>query len=159
MKKLLTLTAAMAIAAGVSIQAHQASQQAPPAQTKPDDKAKPEDKDKPADPKAAPTVAGKWTMAVDMQGNVMNSALEIKLDGKKVSGTIIGQQGDPLPIQGEFADGKLTFSMSFNGQNGPIQIGFNGALKENGTLAGTMDLGPAGQGMQINWTAERIKEK
>ena len=158
MRKLLTLTAAIALTAGVVTQAQQAAQQAPPAQTKPDEQSKPEDKDKAA-AKTAPSVVGKWNVSIDMQGNVMNSGLEIKLDGKKVSGTITGPQGDPTPIQGEFADGKLTFSMSFNGQNGPMQIGFSGALKDNGTLAGTMDLGPMAQGMQINWTAERVKEK
>jgi hypothetical protein len=156
MKKLLTLTAAIALAAGVVTQARQTAQQAPPAQTKPDEQPKPEDK---SAAKTAPSVAGKWTVSIDMQGNVMNSGLEIKLDGKKVAGTITGPQGDPLPIQGEFADGKLTFSMTFDGQNGPMQIGFTGALKENGTLAGTMDFGPMAQGMQINWTAERVKEK
>jgi hypothetical protein len=156
MKKLLAFTAAIALAAGVITQAQQAGQQAPPAQAKPEEKPQPAEK---ADSKAAPSVAGKWNVSIDMQGNVMSSGLEIKLDGKKVAGTITGPQGDPLPIQGEFADGKLTFSLSFDGQNGPIQIAFNGALKENGTLAGTMDFGAAGQGMQVNWTAERVKEK
>jgi hypothetical protein len=156
MRKLLTLTAALALAAGVVTHAQQTTQQTPPTQTKPDEKPKPEEK---ADAKAAPSVAGKWNVSIDMQGNVMNSALEIKLDGKKVAGTISGPQGESMAIEGEFADGKLAFSMSFDSPNGPIAITFNGALRENGTLAGTMDFGPAGQGMQISWTAERIKEK
>jgi len=156
MKKLLMLTAAMAFAAGVTTQARQTGMQTPPAQAKPGEKPTPDAK---ADAKPAPTVAGKWNVSIDMQGNVMNSGLEIKLDGKKVTGTISGPQGDLQPILGEFADGKLTFSLTVDGQNGPMQIGFAGALKENGTLAGTMDFGAAGQGMQVNWTAERIKDK
>ena len=47
----------------------------------------------------------------------MQSTLDVKEDGKKVTGTLTSPQGAG-PIEGEFADGKLTFSMSFDAPNG-----------------------------------------
>ena len=83
----------------------------------------------------------------------MSNTLDIKLDGKKVSGSLTSQMGTAA-IEGEFADGKLTFSMLFESPNGNFQIGWTGALKADGTLAGTASVGDMGT---MNWVAERIK--
>ncbi len=82
----------------------------------------------------------------------MSLPLELKLDGKKVTGTIVGPQGESTGLEGEFADGKLTFSIS---PDGNMQIAFAGAFKEDGSLAGTIDFG---QG-PFPWTATRVKDK
>src|SRR5207244_10809845 len=62
------------------------------------------------------------------------STVEMKLDGKKVSGTATAPSGE-YPFIGEFVDGKLSFTMDY--QN--LKIVFAGALKDDGTLAGTME--------------------
>ena len=49
----------------------------------------------------------------------------------------------------------LVFSISYTTNNGPVPISFSGALKDDGTLAGTMNYG---QG-DIAWTATRQKEQ
>jgi len=99
------------------------------------------------------SIAGKWTMTTQMQGgNGFVSTLDLKLDGKKVTGTVESQYGTS-PLTGEFADNTLTFSMTFNGQQGPMQIPYTATLKD-GKLTGTLS---AGQ-MEIPWTAERIKD-
>ena len=151
--KRLALAAALVMTTGLIVQAQQTT---PPAQTPPSP-SKPDEKEKPKpDAKAAPTVAGKWNLSVETQQGAMASVLDLKVDGKKVTGTITSQMGpDPAPIEGEFTDGKLTLSLSFQGSNGTMQIAFNGAFKEDGTLAGTMDI--AAQNMQIPWKAERVK--
>lgn len=133
-----------ALAASPSLGAQSANQQSPPSQTKPE--AKPESK-----PPAS--IAGKWNMTVDTQQGAMQSVLDFKLDGKKVSGTVASPQGE-IGLEGEYADGKLTFSIVFQGSSGSLTLVFNGAQKENGTLAGTMDYG---QG-QSPWRAERPKQ-
>ena len=66
--------------------------------------------------------------------------------------TMSGPQGE-IPMEGEFADGKLTMSISFQGNGGSMNITFNGALKDDGTLAGTFDFG---QG-EMKWSATRAK--
>src|SRR5262252_3448948 len=77
----------------------------------------------------------------------------MKLDGKKVSGTLASQMGE-TEIAGEYADGRLSFSLSFQGASGAGQVTFVGNLKNDGTFAGTMDFG--GQGLNLPWKAERV---
>ena len=122
-----------------------AAQQPPPSQTKPDPK---------TDTKPAPTLPGKWAMVVDTTQGTRQATLTIALDGKKVTGTLASDQGE-MPITGEFADNKLTFTGSMSGNGTEIVLGFTGGFKDDGSLAGTLDFG---QGA-MNWTAQRIKEK
>lgn len=107
---------------------------------------------KPADAKTTASVAGKWDMSAETPQGTTPVTLVIKLDGKKVTGTMSGPQGE-IPMEGEFADGKLTMSISFQGNGGSMNITFNGALKDDGTLAGTFDFG---QG-EMKWSATRAK--
>lgn len=104
-----------------------------------------------AKPEAKPTgVAGKWNMMIDSPQGPIESQLEIKLEGIKVTGTLNSPMGG-APIVGEFADGKLEFTLSMDAGGTPLQIWFGGAMKEDGTMAGTLDFG---QG-EFPWTAKR----
>jgi hypothetical protein len=105
-----------------------------------------------ADEKAAASIAGKWTMAVETQNGAMNTGLDLKQEDKKITGTISGPQGDAA-LAGEYADGKLTFNVTVQGNNGEVKLVFVGSLKADGTLAGSMNYG---QG-DLNWTATRAK--
>ena len=139
MRKALVVAAAIALSTTFSVGAMQ-QQTAPP---------KPEQK---PEEKAQTSIAGKWDMTIDTDQGAMQSTLDVKQDGKKVTGTLTSPQGAG-PIEGEYADGKLTFSMSFDSPNGSMQIGFNATMKADGSLAGTLDFG----GGQIPWRAIRAK--
>ena len=104
-----------------------------------------------ADAKAPAGVAGKWTMSVDAGSGAMQLPIEFKVEGKKVTGTVIGPQGEPANLEGEFADGKLTFTVTV--PDGSMSIGFKATLKDDGSLAGTLDM----QGNEVPWTATRVK--
>ena len=119
---------------------HPVQQTPPPAQ------------EKPADPKAPATIAGKWDMSAETSQGATPVTLVIKLDGKKVTGTMSGPQGE-IPHEGEYVDGKLTTSITFQGSSGAINITFTGSMKPDGTMAGTFDFG---QG-EMKWTATRSK--
>ena len=136
MKKLITLAAVVLAAAGI-VSAQQAQQPKP--------EAKPETQ-------APAGVAGKWILTVETQNGTMNPTLDLKVDGKKLTGTITGPQGD-APLTGELADNKLTFSINVQTNNGNMKIDFAGTLKADGTLAGTMAF-PQGE---IPWTGARPK--
>jgi hypothetical protein len=100
--------------------------------------------------KAPASIAGKWTLSIDPGSGPMQLPVEFKVDGKKLSGSIVGPQGESVNLTGEFADGKMTFSISTpDGMN----VSFKGALKDDGTLAGMLDFG---QG-EFPWTATRVK--
>ncbi len=147
MKTLISTIAALAMASGVSVVvASQASPSNPPSQEQ-----KPAPK---GEEKAAASIAGKWTMSLETQNGTMTPGLDFKQDGKKVSGTLSSPQGD-APLAGEYAEGKLTFNVSFQGNNGEVQLVFAASLKPDGTLAGTMNFG---QG-EMTWTASRVKDK
>ena len=108
-----------------------------------------------AKPEAKPpaSVAGKWTLSVDPGSGPLQLPLEFKADGAKLTGTVIGPQGEPASLTGEYANGKLNFVVSApDGQT----FTFKGAAKDDGSLAGTV-AGP--DGSEIAWTATRVKEK
>jgi hypothetical protein len=98
------------------------------------------------------SVAGKWTVVTSTDQGTMTSILDIKLTEQKVSGSIASDMGT-APIEGEWADGKLGFALTMETSNGPMQLWFAATMKEDGSLAGTIDFG---QGT-LPWTATRVK--
>jgi hypothetical protein len=137
---ILLIAAAACVSTAAPAQARQAQ---PQAQSQQPPEAKPE---------AAPSVAGKWNMSVDTPNGAVDATLDLKIDGKKVAGTIASQVGE-AKIEGEFADGKLTFwfTMDANGQQ--LNITVKGAPQKDGSLAGTMDFG---QG-EMTWKGTKAK--
>ena len=108
---------------------------------------------KPA-PAAADPYTGKWNMAIETPGGPRPATLTIKIDGKKVAGTIASEMGE-LPIAGELAEGKLAFTLNIDANGQSMSIGFLGTTQKDGSLAGTANMA----GQEMAWTATRIKEK
>ena len=125
----------------------QTSQQTDPQKSDP-----PKSDQKPDKP--LPSIAGKWLLAFETQQGAMTANMELKLDGKKVTGTVSSQQGESA-ITGEFADGKLTFTLVFNSANGPFNLACTATQKPDDTLEGNMDGGQ----FQLPFTATRVKDK
>jgi hypothetical protein len=101
---------------------------------------------------AAATVAGNWTMSLDAGQGPMDIGVMLKLDGKKLTGTLSSQMGE-TPLEGEFAEKKATFAISFDGGGGAMTLTFTGLMKDNDNMTGTMS-GPMGE---IPWVAKRVK--
>ena len=112
-----------------------------------------QDKQEPKKDAAAVSVAGKWNMSLDGPQGPMSIALTLVVDGTRVTGTLSSQMGD-TQLEGQWVDGTLSFSISFEGGGGAMQIGFVGKLKDDNNLAGTLS-GPMGE---LPWTAVRVKE-
>ena len=98
------------------------------------------------------SVDGKWTMDVQTEQGSMVVGVDFKSEGKKITGTISGPQGD-APLVGEFENGKIAFGISIESPEGAMAIGFAGTMKDDGTMAGTLT-GPFGE---APWTAARVK--
>ena len=135
-KTALTLCAAIFAVSGLAAQAQQAPP-APPA-------AKPSD--------APATVVGTWNISLDAGQGPMDIAATFKLDGKKLTGVLSSQMGDTA-LEGEFADGKATFGISFDGGGGSMSITFIGKMKDADHMEGTMS-GPMGE---VPWKGVRSK--
>jgi hypothetical protein len=101
--------------------------------------------------KAGSSVAGKWTLSVDTPHGDTLMGLELRQDGKKISGTLATPHGE-VRLEGEQADGKLTLATIAS--DSP-QMTLTGALKEDGTMAGYL----SSERGDMKWTAERSKEK
>jgi hypothetical protein len=67
---------------------------------------------------AASDMTGKW-VTTDMKapdGSSFTLTFDLKQDGTKLTGTVLGPQGDPLAIDNGKVDGdKFSFTVSFNG--------------------------------------------
>jgi hypothetical protein len=101
----------------------------------------------------ASAIDGKWNMTVaGPDGNPMPVAAVFKTDGKKLTGSLTSPQGE-VPLEGEYTDGKLKFAITIPQDSGPMNIGFAGNLKDDGTLEGVAS-GPFGE---LAWKAERVK--
>jgi hypothetical protein len=138
-RTVLTLCAALICSAGLAAESQQTGPEAP----------------KPAPAAAAataPTVAGNWNMSLDAGQGPMDIAVAMKLEGKKLTGTLSSQMGDTA-LEGEFADSKATFYISFDGGGGAMTITFVGTMKDADNMTGTMS-GPMGD---IPWVAKRVK--
>lgn len=101
---------------------------------------------------AAPSVAGRWTMAVDAgpHGNA-TMGLILSQDGSKVTGTFSSPHGD-MEVAGEFAKGDLKIATTAGKEDDRIYL--QAHLNEDGTLAGVLS-SPMGD---MKWTATRVKE-
>jgi hypothetical protein len=99
----------------------------------------------------ATSVVGKWSMALDTPHGKMTIPLDIKLDGKKVTGTFSSEQTGPAPIAGEYIDGKLSFTVD----GGAGDLKFTGKLKDKDTLVGDLSSHMG----DLPCTATRVKEK
>ena len=140
MKRVLIHSALVLLSVVVTSAAIAAQQAAPPAQAKPEEK------------KEAPSIAGKWNVSVETPGGNRDSALDLKIDGKKVTGTLASEMGE-TPVAGEYVDGKLTFAITIDAGGQQIELVFVGAPKADGSLAGTIDF----QGTPMSWIAVRAK--
>jgi hypothetical protein len=94
----------------------------------------------------AADVTGKWSGEMKTpDGNAFPISYSLKQDGMKVTGTTEGP-GGTIEIQDGKVDGeKVTFSINFEGGNGPMKITFTGTLTgEELTMSMGMEGGPAG---------------
>ena len=99
--------------------------------------------------------AGNWKLMIAFHDEARPAGLQIVVKDHAVSGTFVAAfAGGEVPIEGEIADGKLTFQVSTTGGPHPgMSLDFTATLKDNATLAGTMSA-PFGD---FTWNGERIR--
>jgi hypothetical protein len=112
---------------------------------------KPEQK---PDSKAASTVAGKWTMTLDMSMGTATPSLDLKQDGAKITGTYSGRYG-AFPLEGMLKDRAIAFAFVMNAEGQSVTMTFAGEVAEDWqTMKGTAVLGEMGE---ATWSAKRAK--
>ena len=109
-----------------------------------------------ADDKPNPTGTWKWTA---MRGNqARESTLKLKLDGDKLTGTMIGQNGQETPIEdGQFKDGVVSFKVTRERQGNKFTIKYMGKVSGD-TIKGKTEFERDGQPQSRDWEAKRAKD-
>jgi hypothetical protein len=99
-------------------------------------------------------IDGTWNMTVTgPDGSAMPTVTAVfKTEGKKLTGSLTSQAGE-TPLEGEFTAPKIAFAITIPQDSGPMNIGFAGSMKEDGTMSGVAT-GPFGE---LTWKAERAK--
>ena len=105
----------------------------------------------------AADASGKWTWTQRRQQNDVTVNCELKQDGEKLTGAIIGENGNKTEIKdGSVKDGMVKFSVtrSRNGQD--FTIVYSGKL-DGDTIKGNTTVNFNGQERKRDWTATRAK--
>jgi hypothetical protein len=98
------------------------------------------------------SLTGTWKMEFQTDQGPTPASLVLKQEGAKLTGDLTSDQGS-LPVSGDFADGKLSLSMSIDACGMSLTITMKGVLEKD-TLKGDADFGGFGA---ATWTATRAK--
>jgi hypothetical protein len=106
-----------------------------------------------ADDKADPTGTWKWT--VEFGGQQREQTVKLKLDGGKLTGTMLGRNNQETPIEdGTFKNGEVSFKVTRERQGQKVTTKYTGKLTGD-TIKGKMEGGQGGQSR--DWEAKRQK--
>ncbi len=130
------MLAVVLVAGSVAVLAHQA---------------KPEQK---KDDKAAPNVAGKWTMTLEMTMGTGTPTLVLKQDGEKIAGSYTGRYGT-FPLEGILKERAIQFSVAMTVEDQPVTMTFTGEVAADGqTMKGQATIAEIGD---ATWSAKKDK--
>jgi len=102
-----------------------------------------------------PTGTWKWT--VTFNNNTREQTLKLKLDGDKLTGSMLGRDNQEIAIDnGTFKDDKVSFSITreFNGNK--FTQKYSGTVKGD-TITGKSEFERDGQAQSRDWEAKRQK--
>jgi hypothetical protein len=103
---------------------------------------------KPAD------VAGKWVLTLEMSMGPATTALALKQDGEKLTGTYTGRYG-VFELKGTVKARKIAFAFEMNADGTAVEMAFTGEVAEDSqTMKGAATLGEMGEAA---WSAKRDK--
>ena len=109
--------------------------------------------EKPA-PKPPASVAGKWSMALEMEMGTATTALELKQEGARLTGTYTGRYG-VFPLAGAVKERAIEFAFKMNADGTEVDMSFWGEVAVDGqTMKGQAELGGLGE---ASWSAKRTK--
>ena len=109
-----------------------------------------------ADDKANPTGTWKWTVMRNNQSR--EATLKLKLDGDKLTGAMVGQNGQETPIEdGQFKDGEVSFKVTRERQGNKITTKYTGKVSGD-TIKGKIESERNGQPQSRDWEAKRSKD-
>lgn len=108
-----------------------------------------------ADEKADPTGTWKWTVMFNNQSRDMT--LKLKLDGDKLTGTMLGRDNQEIAIEdASFKDGEVAFTVTRERNGQKFTIKYQGKLSDD-TIKGKTEFERNGEKQSRDWEAKREK--
>jgi hypothetical protein len=105
--------------------------------------------------KPDPTGTWKWTVSVN--GQDREQTLELKLDGDKLTGKMIGRNNRETPIEdGTFKDGELSFKVTRERNGQKFTTKYTGKV-DGDAIKGKSEFERDGQTQSRDWDAKRSK--
>lgn len=105
--------------------------------------------------KADPT--GTWKWSVTFNNQTRESTLKLKLEGDKLTGSMLGRNNAETPIEdASFKDGEIKFSVTRERNNQKFTTKYSGKL-EGDTIKGKSEFDRNGQVRSRDWEAKREK--
>jgi hypothetical protein len=104
---------------------------------------------------AAENPTGTWKWTTNFGGKARENTLKLKLDGDKLTGSVLGRDNQETPIENaSFKDDKVSFAVTreFNGQK--FTIKYNGTVKGD-TITGKSEFTRDGETRSNDWEAKR----
>ena len=101
---------------------------------------------------------GTWTWEVNVGGQTRQMTLKLKSDGDKLTGAMIGRNGQETQIEdGTIKDGEVSFTVTRerNGQKSTMK--YSGKVIGD-TIKGKVEFERDGQTQSRDWEAKRSKE-
>ena len=91
--------------------------------------------------KPSPSIAGKWTMTMEMSMGTATPTLEFRQEGEKITGSYTGRYG-VSPLEGTLKGLALQFTVEMEAEGQVVLLGFSGEVAADGqTMKGKAVLG------------------
>ena len=108
----------------------------------------------PTDAVSQESLSGSWDLSVETEGGVQVFTVSIVQDGENLKATGEIPEFGPIEMNGTRDGADLRLSLELDIDGNFLDIIFMGTLAEDGTIAGTTDVGGFGGG---SWTAKRAE--
>jgi len=106
--------------------------------------------------KADPT--GTWKWSVTINNNTRENTLKLKLDGDKLTGTMLNRNNEEVAIDdAKFKDNEVSFSYTRERNGNKFTTTYRGKI-DGDTIKGTSESERDGQKQSRDWEAKREKK-
>jgi hypothetical protein len=103
-------------------------------------------------------LSGTWKWTVEFGGQTREQTLKLKLDGDKLTGAMLGRDGQEIPItNAKYKDGEFSFEVTRERQGQKFTTKYQGKI-EGDTIKGKTEGMFGDQAFSREWEAKRAKD-
>ena len=104
-----------------------------------------------------PNLTGTWKYTVEFGGQSREVTMKLKQDGAKLTGAVLGRNGQETPIQdGKVEKGEVSFKVVRERQGQSFTVKYHGKAAGD-EIKGQMEFEREGNTQSMDWDAKRSK--